>query len=501
MNKYFAYLRVSTVKQGDGVSLEAQRDAIDTYAQKHDLHVSDWFEETVTAAKQGRPLFNKMIKALRGGQADGVIVHKIDRSARNFGDWAMIGELLDQGVDVRFAHEALDMRSRGGRLTADIQAVIAADYIRNLREECLKGIEGRLKQGLFPFAAPIGYLDQGGGKPKVPDPERAPLVRQAFELYASQRYSIRGLLAELHRLGLRSRAGKPITKGCLETMLSNPFYCGRIVLKSSGRRYSGIHEPLISERLFQAVQDMKSDRQHKRQTRHNHTYRRTITCGRCGRALIGERQKGRVYMRCQTKGCPTKTIREDQIDAGAKAALLGLRLSDRQFKRLSELAAKRLDQRASADMIQALELRLANLGAREDRLTDALIDQLIDKATYTTRKQALEIERAEIQAALQEASSGGDYRASVMRFLELAKSLYLHYEMAEPAQKRLILQTAFSNRMLHGKNLQLTPRNWLRDPDQTVAVLCGGPDRDRTRTDHAVRDLHNVVTTFAGNQE
>ena len=53
--------------------------------------------------------------------------------------------------------------SRG--LTADIQAVIAADYVRNLREECKKGIDGRLKQGLTPWAAPIGYLDQGGGKP------------------------------------------------------------------------------------------------------------------------------------------------------------------------------------------------------------------------------------------------------------------------------------------------------------------------------------------------
>jgi site-specific DNA recombinase len=180
MNTYFAYLRVSTVKQGDGVSLEAQRDAIEAYAAKHDLHVCQWFEEKVTAAKKGRPLFNKMVKGLQRRDAVGVIVHKIDRSARNFADWAMIGELLDQGVDVRFAHEALDLRSRGGRLTADIQAVIAADYVRNLREECLKGIEGRLKQGLFPFAAPIGYLDQGAGKAKGPGPGTRAVCAHGF---------------------------------------------------------------------------------------------------------------------------------------------------------------------------------------------------------------------------------------------------------------------------------------------------------------------------------
>lgn len=482
MNTYFAYLRVSTVKQGDGVSLEAQRDAIEAYADKHDLQVSQWFEEKVTAAKKGRPLFNQMIKALQRQDATGVIVHKIDRSARNFADWAMIGELLDQGVDVRFAHEALDLRSRGGRLTADIQAVIAADYVRNLREECLKGIEGRLKQGLFPFGAPIGYLDQGGGLPKIPDPIRAPFVRLAFELYASQQYSIRGLLAELQQRGFRNRAGKPITKGCLETLLQNPFYCGRILLRRTGRSYSGIHEPLISERLFRSVQDMKSDRQQKRQTRHNHIFRRTIRCGVCNRSLIGERQKGRVYMRCQTKACPTTTMREDRIESFVKAGLLGVRLTERQFKRLHSMALQRLEQTTNAERQGALELRQSNLAAREARLTDALIDRLIDRDTYLARKQALDSERNEVRTALQEVRSGDQYRASVLKFLELAKSLYLHYEMADPAQKRLIVQNAFSNCSLQGENLSLTPQNWLREPENTVAVLCGAPDRDRTRT-------------------
>ena len=175
----FAYTRVSTVKQGDGVSLEAQREAITVFAEKHGLSVTRWYEEKETAAKRGRPVFDDLVKSLQRGEAAGLIVHKIDRSARNFSDWARVGELVDSGIDVHFAHESLDLRSRGGRLTADIQAVIAADYVRNLREECLKGVEGRLKQGIFPFAAPIGYLNKGGGKPKTPDPKRAPYVRRA----------------------------------------------------------------------------------------------------------------------------------------------------------------------------------------------------------------------------------------------------------------------------------------------------------------------------------
>jgi hypothetical protein len=55
--KCFGYVRVSTVKQGEGVSLEAQRDAIVAFAARSDITIIKWFEEKVTAAKSGR-LFN-----------------------------------------------------------------------------------------------------------------------------------------------------------------------------------------------------------------------------------------------------------------------------------------------------------------------------------------------------------------------------------------------------------------------------------------------------------
>lgn len=132
MKNCFGYVRVSTHKQGEGVSLEAQREAIQEYAQKHEIKISKWYEEKETAAKKGRPIFNGMISDIKRGQADGLVIHKIDRSARNFSDWAKIHELADAGYAIEFASESLDFQSRGGRLTADIQAVIAADYIRNL---------------------------------------------------------------------------------------------------------------------------------------------------------------------------------------------------------------------------------------------------------------------------------------------------------------------------------------------------------------------------------
>lgn len=161
MKNYLAYVRVSTQKQGQtGVSLQEQRAAIERYANLHKLTIATWYEERETAAKRGRPIFTQMLSRLEAGKAAGVILHKIDRGARNLRDWADLGGLVDKGIEVHSANESLDLQSRGGRLSADIQAVVAADYIRNLREETLKGFYGRLNQGLYPLAAPLGYLDQ-----------------------------------------------------------------------------------------------------------------------------------------------------------------------------------------------------------------------------------------------------------------------------------------------------------------------------------------------------
>src|ERR1035438_7534133 len=251
MNKYFAYIRVSTARQGEhGVSLEQQRDAIANYAQRNHMEVAQWYEERETAARAGRPVFTNMVRQLKAGNARGVVIHKIDRSARNLRDGADLGEMIDRGIDVHFANEGLDLNSRGGRLSADIQAVVAADFIRNLKEETKKGFYGRLKQGILPMPAPLGYRNIGSGKPKEPDPKTAPLVRHLFEMYSTGTANFHGLLQEAERVGLRGRSGKQITKNGLTKLLNNPFYMGLIQIKVSGQSFIGVHEPLISKALL-----------------------------------------------------------------------------------------------------------------------------------------------------------------------------------------------------------------------------------------------------------
>ena len=132
MKPCFGYIRVSTQKQGDGASLEAQKDAITGFASQNNLQITRWFEEKETASKIGRPLFGGMMNALAAGEAEGLILHKVDRTSRNFTDWSRLHEIAKLGVNVFFAADSLDFGTRGGQLLANIQMALAADYSRNL---------------------------------------------------------------------------------------------------------------------------------------------------------------------------------------------------------------------------------------------------------------------------------------------------------------------------------------------------------------------------------
>jgi DNA invertase Pin-like site-specific DNA recombinase len=492
MKSCYGYVRVSTQKQGEGVSLEAQREAIERFASQNQITITEWFEEKQTAAKQGRPIFASMLKLLKAGKADGVVMHKIDRSARNFRDWAQIGDLADAGIAVHFATEALDFQSRGGRLSADIQAVIAADYIRNLREETIKGIEGRLKQGLYPFRAPMGYLDQGGGKPKIIDPISGPNVRRIFELYNSGNYSIRSLQLALPDLGIRNQHGKIVSKFGLENILQNPFYCGIIRIKRTGAIYKGIHEPLISVSLFEAVQARKAGKAVKRKTRHFFPYRSLLKCGYCRTSMIPERQKGHVYYRCHTKGCKTTGIRQENIEVEIRQVLESARLTDHDIKTLTLTVQKWNDRSDKKQEEKTFDMQLRKLADRQERLTDALIDRLIEKETFNERKSALLLEQERLREKAKKSAESKICPNHFRQFLERLKNLAEHYYFAEGTEKREIAEITTSNRFVNGKKLTIEPANWLQEVQMSLGVLLGPPDSTTSRTYQAT--IGDVLT-------
>lgn len=477
------------MRQGEGVSLAEQRAAIERYAARFNLTVSDWFEEQQTAAKGGRPVWAKMLKLLRKGQISGVIMHKIDRSARNLKDWADLGEIIDRGIEVHFANESLDLNSRGGRLSADIQAVVAADYIRNLREEAKKGIYGRLKQGFLPSAAPVGYLDNGGGKQKTVDPHKGPLVRKAFLLYATGNFTLHTLGDELFRMGLRNRAGGRITRNGLSIMLNNPFYMGIVRVRSNGQVFQGNHEPLISKHLFDQVQDALTGHFNARTNTHDLLFRRCVRCKGCGYSLIGEVQKGHVYYRCQTRDCPTTSIREEAIDERIVTELQKLHFTDSERECLLDALKEQKETwtKRSEQDIAILTAKSQQATERLNRLTDAYLDGSIERDLFDERKKALLFERTAMNDRLKEMKDNFDVIPErLQKFLELTEASYSLYKEGTSEQKRRMVKMLTSNLSVDGKSLDFAFVTPFNEVANRVTNTSGRPSKELHRT---LRDL------------
>jgi len=485
MNAFFGYIRVSTQKQGaQGSSLTEQRSSIEAYAARNGLTITKWYEERTTAAKRGRRGFAEMLAALGRGEARGVVIHKIDRSARNLRDWADLNDLMDQGAQVHFAHDALDLGSRGGRLSADIQAVVAADFIRNLREETRKGFYGRLKQGIYPLSAPIGYLDMGRGRAKAPDPDRAHLVREAFSLYATGEWNFHQLKDEIRKRGLRSRKGRPVSLNGLTTMLNNPFYIGLIHLRKTNEIFQGAHPPLITKVLYDRVQYILRGGKLHGGTRHDYPYRQSIRCSVCGKHLVGETAKGRyVYYRCHEPG--HACISEIKIEAMIQAHLNQLALPELDLQDFRDIVAERCQTEAQdkSARMAAQQLRITTCNKRLAALTDALIDGLVDKEMFENRKRLILEERKELTDHLEEINSGHSIAKDVLARFELAKTAHQLYETALPDQKRRIVRAISSNLFATGKNLVVTLQPALKEllKQQDLPECDLHRDKPRTR--------------------
>lgn len=460
MKSCFGYIRVSTPKQGEGVSLEVQKDDIAKAALERGLNIVDWFVELETAAKTGRPVFNALASKLKRGQAEALMVHKLDRSSRNMTDWGAVSRLMDQGIEFHIATEQIDFTTRSGRFTADMLAAIAADFSRNQREETKKGLRGRLKQGLFPYRPPLGYLAGGRGKPKPNCPETGPIVARMFDLYATGDHSYESLRHEAHRLGLRNHNGGLISLHGMEKMLSNPFYYGTIRIERTGETFQGVHEPLIDKGLFNKVQSIRRTRSGAKVTRHKHLFVGLFRCSLCSAPLVPELQRGHVYYRCHLRTCKMTSIREDRLDHEIRAELARLELT-------REAADEMVRSWKASDLADELSLQRRSITAKiEDRetkkarLADLLLEEAIDMETHKLKRDEMDFELSQLRLRLEELPDPQSVRRERGKFLDWMSNLVHLYDSSDRAGKRQLLRETFSRRLADKSAIKLELEQW-----------------------------------------
>ena len=125
-------------------------------------HFVDRGESARTA---NRPELKRLIQHCRENKGvDVVLVHKIDRLARNLIDYATIKAILKQkGIRLVSVSEPFDDNSIG-HLLENIIASISEWYSANLGDEIRKANAAKLKRGEWPHKPPVGYTERQGRK-------------------------------------------------------------------------------------------------------------------------------------------------------------------------------------------------------------------------------------------------------------------------------------------------------------------------------------------------
>ncbi|HEU4961226.1 MAG TPA: recombinase family protein [Sphingomonas sp.] len=379
MREAVLYARVSTPEQQrEGYSIPAQIRLLEDYAVLNGIHIVSSHIDVETARKSGRTAFGEMLRYLRKRpQVRILLVEKTDRLYRNLKDWAIIDEL---GLEIHFVKEnavmSQDCRS-SEKFVHGIKVLMAKAYIDNLSEETRKGMREKAQQGIWPSVAPIGYLnvvDPAGRRTIAIDPEQGPLVARLFDWYSTGAYSVKSLTAKARQAGLRYRkSGKPIGTATVHNMLRNRIYTGRFDWLDT--TYDGVHEPLTSSALWEAVQNLLDGRNHANvhTLKGGFPFHGLVKCGHCECSLVCEIKKGRyIYYHCSGyRGkCPEPFLRQEKLEERFVKLLQRFRCSPGDFARLQRAVLSHDVQPTSGEAGKIRRMRVGALAENSIALLD-----------------------------------------------------------------------------------------------------------------------------------
>ncbi|MFA4826986.1 MAG: recombinase family protein [Candidatus Shapirobacteria bacterium] len=314
--KYFLYARKSTDSEERQIkSIGDQIAELKEFATIQKIEIVASFTEAKTAKKPGRIVFNQMIERMEKGEAQGIVAWHPDRLARNSIDGGKIIYLLDTGkiLDLKFPTFWFDSTPQG-KFMLNIAFGQSKYYVDNLSENIRRGIRQKLKNGLWPSFAPIGYINNRKTKGIDIDIPKAKLIKKAFEMYSSGDCTLKGIAGFFAKSNLKSYKDKTLSESRVQFMLQNPIYYG--LIRFNGELYKGVHEPIISKKLFDLVAEVMSNRGKKqRKRKHEFIFSGLMRCGGCGCLITAETQKGHNYYRCTKKkgNCPEKYLREEEL--------------------------------------------------------------------------------------------------------------------------------------------------------------------------------------------
>jgi site-specific DNA recombinase len=395
------YVRVSTKEQTENLSLPTQLRACEEYCRRQGFEILQRFHEQGESAKTiERTELQNLLKYCRThkGKVHFVIVYNLTRFAREkYDHFALRAHLNSLGISLRSATEPIDDTSTGKLMEGVLAAF--AQFDNDVRSDRTRaGMRAALEFGRWTFPAPLGYLNapKWSGASLVHDPDRAELVKRAFEDLATGRYTKPEVIARATAAGLRSRKGLPLSPQSFGQMMRNPICIGKIESPDYGVSTRGDFEPVVNEATFYRAQAVLDDRvvvSGPRQRNHpDFPLRGFVRCDVCGRPLTGSWSKGRdghyAYYHCQRQ-CRAVNVSKAALEGAFVDELALLQPTPGYMRLVKDRILHVWEQRRAEanERTTEQERRVKVIQQKLDRLDEAfLYSESIDLTSYSRQR-------------------------------------------------------------------------------------------------------------------
>lgn len=320
------YVRVSTERQvQEGYSISAQKENLTNFAKGHDFKVYDIYADEGISGKsiEGRPDVKRLIKDIKGGKIDVVLLQRFDRLTRSISDTQEFIDLFKEfNVDVWSISDGgiVDITSSNGRFMALLKGLFG-QHERELTAERIKDAFGRKAREGYTLCCgctPYGYRREKGNKVIIIKQDEAKVVRRIFKMYV-EGATFTSIAKTLTAEGIPTkRAGQTISikrdgnvvdtktfvgvwsPKLIRLILSNPVYIGKVRYGIGRKDYyigEGHHKPIISEKMWNKVQDKikrMETKVHTNRPKDDVYFCGTLVCGGCGKKMTTARTIGRL---------------------------------------------------------------------------------------------------------------------------------------------------------------------------------------------------------------
>ncbi|MDX8037481.1 recombinase family protein [Lentzea sp. BCCO 10_0856] len=497
------YLRVSTKEQAqrggnaEGYSIHTQRSACYLKSEQLGATVANEYVDAGESARSAkRDDLQRMLRDVKRLRPDFVIIHKIDRLARNREDDLAINLLLRRyGVKLVSCMEHID-DSPSGRLLYGVMAEIAQFYSANLAEEVMKGLIAKAEEGGTPYRAPIGYTNRREMRGGIErswvelDEDRWDIIRWCFDEYSTGEWSGIDLTLAAQAKGLttrptRTKPAAPISLTTMYHILQNPYYIG--IVSYRGIHYEGRHKAIVEPEKWLAVQDILAAHNNtgEKDRKHNHYLRSTIHCSECGGRLVYSEAKGNggkyIYFMCSKKKtkvnhCQRPAVRVERIEEGILRFYEGFQVKPEAAALIQagvewSLEAQREDAERTTKRAKA---RRASVEAERQVLLRAHYADAVPQDLLASEMQRFTRELAEADGQLRAAQvATTDVLSTLQLSLRAATRCESEYAWA-PNQIRRQINRGFFKSLRIGEDGSVE-RYELNEPFKSLLAVQGPP--------------------------